>query len=327
MYRRLLVAYTLNELAWSIGTVALAVLVYRRTGSAIGAMSFFLCAQTLPALISPAVVARIDQRPVRRVLPALYALESLAFAALAWVTTRFALGPVLALALLDGIAAVTTRAIARATTVAVLTPKDMLREGNALTNASFSVCFMAGPAIGGLIVAVGGTTAALIANACLFAVIVVTIVTTIGLPAPPHEPAPTAGRLRRALERVRETPAIRTLLGLQAAMLLFFTISIPVEVVFTTHTLHAGAGGYGALLSAWGAGAVVGSAIYARWRDLPSRRLIVGGASALGRDSWAWRSRRGWRTRSRPRRSPGRATESRRYRSGPPCRRTWTRTG
>jgi MFS family permease len=282
VYRRLLVAYTLNELAWSIGTVALAVLVFRRTGSAIGAMSFFLCAQTLPALISPAVVTRIDQRPVRRVLPALYVVESLAFAALAWVTTRFALGPALVLVLIDGIAAVTARAIARATTVAVLTPEDMLRDGNALTNASFSVCFMAGPAIGGLIVAVGGTTAALIANACMFALIAVTMLTTRGLPAAPHEPAPAAGRLRRALDYVREHPVVRTLLGLQAAAVLFFTVSIPVEVVFTTHTLHAGAGGYGALLSAWGAGAVVGSAIYARWRDLPSRTLIVGGASALG---------------------------------------------
>jgi len=52
--------------------------------------------------------------------------------------------------------------------------------------------------------------------------------------------------------------------------------------VFTSNTLHAGAGGYGALLSAWGAGAVVGSLIYARWREVPSRTLIAGGAGALG---------------------------------------------
>lgn len=282
MYRRLLVAYTLNELAWSIGTVALAVLVYRRTGSAVGATAFFLCAQTIPGLISPIVVARIDQRPVRRVLPVLYAIEALAFAALAWVTTRFALAPTLVLALVDGVAAVSARAIARAATVAVLTPRDLLREGNALMNASFSVCFMAGPAFGGLVVALGGTQAALIANSCIFVLISLTIVTTSGLPPPPHESAPTAGRLRRALEHARKTPAIRILLGLQAVALLFFTMSVPVEVVFTSNTLHAGAVGYGALLSAWGAGAVVGSLIYARSRELASRTLIAGGAGALG---------------------------------------------
>ena len=63
-----------------------------------------------------------------------------------------------------------------------------------------------------------------------------------------------------------------------------FTISIPVEVVFAQHSLHAGAGGYGALLSGWGAGAVVGSAAYARWRRRSARALLAlsGVALAVG---------------------------------------------
>jgi predicted MFS family arabinose efflux permease len=60
-----------------------------------------------------------------------------------------------------------------------------------------------------------------------------------------------------------------------------FTISIPVEVVFAQHTLHAGAAGYGLLLSAWGAGAIVGSAVYARWRAVSSRALVTLGAFAF----------------------------------------------
>jgi hypothetical protein len=52
--------------------------------------------------------------------------------------------------------------------------------------------------------------------------------------------------------------------------------------VFAQHSLHAGAGGYGALLAAWGAGAIVGSAIYARWRKLPHRALVSLGAGGLG---------------------------------------------
>ena len=51
-------------------------------------------------------------------------------------------------------------------------------------------------------------------------------------------------------------------------------------MVFAEHTLHTGAGGYGALLSAWGVGAVAGSAVYARWRGRPARQLIALGASA-----------------------------------------------
>lgn len=64
-YRRLLLAYGLNELAWSVGTLALAVLVYRRTGSALGATAFFICSQVAPALVSPLFVSRVDQRSTR----------------------------------------------------------------------------------------------------------------------------------------------------------------------------------------------------------------------------------------------------------------------
>jgi predicted MFS family arabinose efflux permease len=63
--------------------------------------------------------------------------------------------------------------------------------------------------------------------------------------------------------------------------MVFFTMSIPIEVVFAQRTLHAGAKGYGVLLSAWGAGAIVGSGVYARWRALPSRSLITLGSFLL----------------------------------------------
>jgi predicted MFS family arabinose efflux permease len=281
-YRRLLTAYTFNELAWTVGSLALVLLVYRRTGSAIGAMGFYLCSQFVPALFSPAIVARLDQRAAGRILPALYTLEGLLFMALAWLATRFSLVPVLTLALADGIVALSARSLARTATVAVTSPAGLLREGNALTNGAFSICYMAGPALGGLIVEAGGTSAALLTNSGLFALIAVTLATAASLPGAAGERAPVAGRLRAALSYVRTQPGIRALLVLQAGALVFFTISIPVEVVFVQHSLRAGAGGLGALLSAWGAGVVAGSVIYARWRRLPGRALITLGAGALG---------------------------------------------
>jgi hypothetical protein len=280
-YRRLLLAYTLNELAWGIGIVALALLVYRRTGSAVGAAAFFLTANFVPALISPSLVARIDQLPMRRVLPALYLLEALSFVGLAWFAHRFSLAPILALTLFDGVIQLTARSLARATQVGVLTPAGLLRDGNAVTNASFSLCFMVGPALGGLVVALGSTVAALLVNTGLFLAVALTLATA-NLPEAPAEREPSAGRLRAALSHVAGQPVVRLLFQLQAAGLLFFTISIPVEVVFAQQTLHAGAGGYGAMLSAWGAGAVAGSAFYARWRRLPDRTLIALGAGLMG---------------------------------------------
>jgi Major Facilitator Superfamily len=281
-YRRLFVAYTLNELAFMVGSLALALLVYRRTGSAFGATAFFLASQFVPALISPLVVARLDQRSPSFVLPALYWFEALVFFALAWVAGHFSLVLVLVLALVDGLAALAARSLARAATVSVTSAVGLLREGNAVANAGFSVCFMLGPAIGGAVVAAGGTSAALIANGCLFGVIGLTLATASGLPRPAPSRVPARGRVRGAIEYARERVVIRRLLILQVLGVLFFTISVPVEVVFAEHSLHAGSTGYGGLLSAWGAGAVAGAAIFARWRALPSRSLIVIGAGSLG---------------------------------------------
>jgi MFS family permease len=281
-FRRLLSAYTLNELAWGIGTVALALVVYRRTGTALGAAGFFLCASFAPALFSPALVARLDQRPVRHVLPALYVLEMVAFLVFAWLVGRFSLVAILLLALADGTVGLSARALARAASVSVLTPAGLLREGNALANAAFAICFMAGPAVGGALVATGGTRTALLVNSGLFATMAVTLGSARGLPAAPAERAPIGGRLRAALRHAAASVPIRRLLWFQGVALVFFTISIPVEVVYAQHSLHTGPGGYGALLSAWGAGAIVGSAIYARARRSSARVLIAGGAAAVG---------------------------------------------
>jgi predicted MFS family arabinose efflux permease len=271
-YCRLLAAYTLTQLAWWVGTLALAVLVYRRTGSALASAAFFLCAQFVPALLSPLLVARIDQRAVRRVLPELYAAEAVAFAALAWVSSHFFLGTLLVIVILDGVIALAGRALIR----------GLLREGNALINGAFSICFFVGPALGAVVADAEGTDAALLLAAAMFAVIALILATGRGLPLAMAEDRPKAGRLRTAIGRAREDPPVRALLSLQAAALMFFTISVPVEVVFAEHTLRSGRGGYAALLSIWGAGTVLGSAVYARWRALPGRTMIVLGCAAMG---------------------------------------------
>jgi Transmembrane secretion effector len=282
-YRRLLAAYALNELAFMIGSVALALLVYRRTGSAIGATAFFLAAQFVPALVSPMAVARLDQLPVRAVLPLLHWFEAVIYVILAWVASSdFSVGLVLALAFVDGVVALVARALTRTATVSVTSAAGLLRDGNAVSNAAFSVCFMVGPGLGGALVAAGGTSLALLVNAAIFAICGLNLVTARGLPQPAPEKAPAKGRVRAALAYVRQKPAIRGLFLLQTVAVFFFTISVPVEVVFAQHSLHAGAAGYGAMLSAWGAGAVAGAAIYARFRARPNRELIVGGAFSLG---------------------------------------------
>lgn len=281
-YRRLLLAYGLTLVAWKVVEVALAILVYRRTGSALGAAAFFLSAQFVPAFFSPSLVARLDRRSPRKVLPALYIVESLLFLLLALLVGHVAVVFVLALALVDGIVALVVLSLARAATVGVTAPAGLLREGNALMNTASSVTQLAGPALGGSIVALASVRVGLLVGAGMVVLIALALVTARGLPCAVPEDTPAKGRLGAALRYVRGQPAIRALLSLQAIALVFFTMSIPVELVLAQHTLHAGAGGYGALLTAWGAGAIVGSGIFARWRQRSSITLIALGAGLLG---------------------------------------------
>ncbi len=280
-FRRLLAAYTLNELAWAFSALALSYLIYRRTNSALGAAAFYQGTLFVPALVSPLIVARLDGRHPASILPLLYGLEAIAYLLLALIASHTSWVVVLVIATVDGIIALIARSLARAATVAVTSPVGLLREGNALANTLFTICFMAGPAIAGAVIVAGGTTTVLFVNAGLFTVITLVLATARGLPGATEVPA-EGGRLRAAIRHVRQQPTIRALFILQSVLTLFFTISIPVEVVYAEHTLHAGAAGYGVLISAWGGGAVAGSTIYARWRRLSARDLIVLGSILLG---------------------------------------------
>lgn len=282
-FRRLLAAYTLNELAWSFSSLALSYLIYRGSGSALGAAAFYQGTLFVPALVAPLFVARIDRRHPRSTLPVLYGLQAIAYFVLALVARHSSWVVVLAIATVTGIIALIGRSLARAATVAVTSPAGLLREGNALANTMFTVCFMAGPVIAGLVIVAGGTTAVLLINGGLFVVITAVLATAGGLPAPAAAEATSWWRrLHAAVDHVCRDRVLRSLFILQSVLLVFFTISIPVEVVYAEHTLHAGAAGYGVLISAWGGGAVAGSTIYARWRRLPARELIVLGSVLLG---------------------------------------------
>lgn len=281
-YRRLLLAYGLTQIAWAMVSLALAVVVYNRTRSAVGAAAFFLCAQFVPAFFAPGAVARIDRRAPRQVLPVLFLLEAALFGVLAWLVHRIGVAWILVLALIDGILALVARSLARAATVAVISPAGLLREGNALTNTVFSVCLVAGPALGGLIVGISSVRVALIVAMAMVLLIALTLATAKGLPDALPEDSPAKGRLGAALRYVRGQPALRSLLALQGIGLVFFSMSIPVELVLAQRTLHSGAGGYAALLTTWGCGAIVGSVIFARWRRRSAWALIAFGGAALG---------------------------------------------
>src|ERR1700709_1869958 len=83
LFRRLALTYGVNELGDWMGIVALSVLVFDRTGSAMATAGLFLRTRLLPALIAPILVAKVEQPPPRFALPVIYCGEAAAFGALA----------------------------------------------------------------------------------------------------------------------------------------------------------------------------------------------------------------------------------------------------
>src|SRR3954471_24570759 len=87
-FRVLAGGYTINELGNWLGDIALAVLVFDQTGSPMATALLFMATRLVPAIVSPAVVARVDTLLPRTSLPLLYGLDALVFAALALVAAH-----------------------------------------------------------------------------------------------------------------------------------------------------------------------------------------------------------------------------------------------
>jgi MFS family permease len=280
----LAVSYAINELGDNLGVIALAILVLDRTGSALATTALYLAAKFAPALAAPLLTAGLDRVRVGRALPVLYLLEAAAFAALALLAGDFVLVPALLLAFADGLLALTARGLSRGAVAAVLNPIGMLRDGNALLNVVYATMSVAGPALAGVVVHVGGVSTALWADAASFvAVALLLLATARTLPA-----AHTGGaarwteRMREGFSYVRGLPTARRLITGEAVAVLFFTVTTPIEVVYVKESLDSSSLGFGVLMAMWGLGILLGSAIFTRSRSRPLGTLVLASTAAVG---------------------------------------------
>lgn len=283
-FRRLFACYTVDELGNWLGEIALAVIVFERTGSAVATAGLFVAARFLPAFLGPPLLARLEATQRRNLLRWVFLAEAATFAVLA-VSAEAALIPlVLVLAVLDGTLARAGRATIRAATTAEFPEPDDLRSANSVLNLSFTANAALGPAIAGAVVAGIGTGAALWLDAASFLAVAL-IAPRVRLARDEQADAQEAGwreRLAGGLRYVREQPKLRALLAGQAAAMLFFSLVVPIEVVFVERTLGGGAAGYGALLASWGAGMVAGAGVFAAAKRVPLPVLAVASTLLVG---------------------------------------------
>ena len=260
---RLAGALTLAELGETLASVALAVVVFGRSGSVLATGAFFVAARLGPAIASQPLAAFIDRNAGRRGLALCFAAEAVLFAVLA---APLPVAVLVVVPLVTGTLAVCCRSITRAEAAVRLTRADRLRHGNSALNMGFAIAGTVGAAAGGGLAAITSASVPLFAAAASFAIGAMLVLRTPRA-RPKASAANAFAHLREGWAYARADRTVSLLIAVQTAALLAFMLVIPIEVVYADRDLNAGAGGYGALLATWGLGIVVGGALFARARS------------------------------------------------------------
>ena len=287
--RRILLAYTVNQLGTWFGYFALSLGIYDHTHSALAVAGMFVAARGLPALLAPALVASTELFEGRGGLSRLYLVEALAALGLAGLLSHFWLPGLLVLVAIDGTAALTASALLRATGAHVAAEEAdeaddvevAQRKVNAAFNFAFTGTLAVVPLVVGLVVETAGAPTALLINAATF----VACAALLGAVRPHAEDADgtsVRARLLAAWRYLNEMPQLRSLLLIEAVAVVFFASVEPVEVLYAKQTLAVGDRGYGLLVDVWGIGMVLGSIVFARAVRRPLGPMLVVGTLLVG---------------------------------------------
>jgi MFS family permease len=238
------------------------VVVFGRSGSVLATGAFFVAARLGPALMSQPLAAFVDRHAGRRGLALCFLVEAVLFAVLA---APLPVAVLIVVPLITGTLAVCCRGVTRAEAAVRLTRAGQLRKGNSALNMGFAIAGTAGAAAGGALAEITTPAVPLFCAAACFAFGAALIVRTPRV-RPESESANAFAHLREGWAYARSDQLASLLIAVQTAALLAFMLVIPIEVVYAERDLHAGAGGYGALLATWGLGIIIGGAVFARAR-------------------------------------------------------------
>ena len=277
--RRLALARLVSLSGGSAAYIALVAALYGETGSALwisAAIFSSVVASVLSAPFAGWIGDRFDRRAV--LIGADVAAACVA-AAMAATATRPA-----ALVVLLGVSSIAQAPFEPASAAAlpsVVAPEDVPR-ANSLIAATSSAGYLVGPLLGGAVLAIGASPAALfVVDAATFvfsAAVVVSIRRPFGRGSTQEQPGLLAGVRVIARERALRIPVLAgmvSLLGIGIVDVASYPLSLD---------LAGGAAGYGAMTGLLGGGGVLGAAAAARLLRLPPARVLGGAfaASAAG---------------------------------------------
>ncbi len=269
-YRLLWAAEVVSTLGTQVQRVAIAWHVFELTGDPLQLGLLGLC-RFVPLLlfgIAGGVVA--DRHDRRRTLVVSQLVLLLTSATLAGLTRAGAVD-LLAIYAITALSA-TVGAVANPTRqalVPLLVPRAELGGAMTMNILGGQVAAVAGPAVGGVIIAQAGLAAAYGLDALSFAAVVGAVLAMRARPAAAPSPLRGWEAAREGLRFLRESPVLLGVMSLDF-LATFFGASTTLMPIFADRVLGVGPSGLGLLLAAPAAGAVVGSAVMGVAR-LPAR--------------------------------------------------------
>jgi len=278
-FRRFFVGQSVSLFGDQVSSIALPLTAVLALHANAAQMGYLTTAYLLPNLFfSLHAGAWIDRRGRRRAtmlatdagralliasIPVAYALDQLTFAQMYVV------------AFLTGTLSVFFFVAYGALFVAVVPREDYIA-GNSLLHGSRAFSYLAGPSVGGVLVALLRGPYALAVDAVSF-VWSALFLGRMRVDEPPGATAEEGGVLNGARWIVR-SPIMRANLGATATINLFNFMFFALFVLYATRSLHIGSATLGLVLGAGAVGGLLGSAVAGRL----SRRIGVGPTFALG---------------------------------------------
>ena len=282
-YRRYFSGQSISLIGTWMQTVAQSWLVLQLTGSATD-LGVVIALQTLPILVlgsyGGVVADRLDKRRLMIGLQSIMGVLALVLGVLT-LTHLVVLWEVFALAFLLGLCNCFENPARQAFVLEMVGPED-LRNAVTLNSVLQNAARAIGPAIAGVIIAIGGIGVCFMLNAVSFIAVVVSLV-RLDVPALDRS-VPTArarGQLREGFSYVRHNPELAVpllMMALVGCLTYEFQVVLP---VVAKESFAGDSRTYGFMTAAIGVGAVVGG-LYAAARGRTGLRSLVASSGVFG---------------------------------------------
>ena len=262
-YRRWFIGQVLSLGGTWMQSVAQGWLVYQMTGSSL-ALGAITAAGTIPTIFlmlpAGAITDRVSNRRLLMVTQIMMMISALLLAALTWLDV-LQVWQIAALALVSGIAQSFDAPARLAITPKLVDDRADLQNAIAMNSMMFNLARVAGPAIGGLVLASMGAAWCFLINGLSFLAVLIALA---GMKLPDDTGKPRSDRrilaeIGDGLRYVWHQPVVRTLVVLVGVTSIFglsYAVLLP---AYATDVLKVDAKGYGLLNVAVGIGALTGS--------------------------------------------------------------------